>query len=64
MMGGDMVGSPLRALEWLLEFTVTAMLPALISGPVIVGILLIAQDMMARVATLPGVRSTPWETAP
>jgi len=64
MMGGDMVGSPLRALEWLLELTVTAMLPALISGPVIVGILLIAQDMMARVATLPGVRSTPWETAP
>ena len=64
MMGGDMVGSPLRALEWLVELTVTAMLPALISGPVIVGILLIAQDMMARVATLPGVRSTPWETAP
>lgn len=63
-MGGDMVGSPLRALEWLVELTVTAMLPALISGPVIVGILLIAQDMMARVATLPGVRSTPWETAP
>jgi hypothetical protein len=64
MMGGDMVGSPLRALEWLVELTVTAMLPALISGPVIVGILLIAQDMMARVATLPGVRSTPWKTAP
>lgn len=64
MMGGDMVGSPLRALEWLVELTVTAMLPALISGPVIVGILLIAQDMMARVATLPGVRSTPWETVP
>jgi len=56
-MDGDMIASPLRALEWVLELTVTAMLPALITGPVIVGVLLIVQDMMARMAAFPaGVR--------
>jgi len=52
-MGGDMIGSPLKALEWVLELTVTAMLPALITGPVIVGVLLTVRDMIARVAALP-----------
>jgi hypothetical protein len=47
-MGGDMAGSPLRAFEWLLELAFTAMLPALISGPVIVGVLLILQAVTAR----------------
>lgn len=47
-MGGDLIGSPLKAIEWVLELAVTAMLPALISGPVIVGVLLVAQDVKAR----------------